>query len=123
MSLHLAFIILLTKSVLSTIQITLTMTQQLVNKLIKQYERSLRAAKWLPHSFAMKVVRKNNTQMGICYCSAVVFGVNITTDSFVKVNVPSNKVYWCEIPTGTTKRLQLIKSLDKRLTILKSFPN
>ncbi len=101
------------------------MNQILVNKLIKHYEKTINQIKL--YGWFMWIIRSilysTKTNFGVCYCSYV-YGITLPNEWVLsKLEYSTDIRYWYKTPNECNTKVEIIECLQKRIDILKQYPN
>ena len=103
------------------------MTQKLANKLINHYEMVISEIEKMdgePKSKIINYLLRQSVQCGICYAAKRLYGANISTDRFVRKHIGADGesiLCWCEIPGWAATKEEVLKYLQFRVDILRTF--
>ena len=98
--------------------------KDLVNKIIFNYKRVIKELNEIEsYTLAKSIVVENNMQFGICYFVFKKFDIKISSkDLFMKsVTNRYSGEYWFGTPIASHSTEKIIKCLQKRVDILKTF--
>ncbi len=101
------------------------MNQRLANKLIRHYQMTVFAIKWLSWLFGTsRILKKTETHIGVCNCASKRYKVETLEDPWVLSRCFMRTNRWTDFPRQFSENKHMvIKLLKLRIEILKQFPN
>ena len=100
------------------------MNKELVIKLIALYEDAIKEVKGMDEVVDMKeYLRKKNLHGGVCRAALENFDESLYSNEWVKSKRQEGDLFWCIMTSWCYTKPEIIKSLQIRVDILKTFPD
>ena len=97
------------------------MTKELAQKLIAWYEESIAMIKKEKRKNIIGILWKRGIGYGVCRCALVNFNIDLHRDYWVICQKKSESLYWGSEPNRAETKEEVIKALQLRVDILKTF--